>query len=338
MKLRIGLVGLGSHWDTRHKPALRALSTRFEIRAVFDQVSHRAKRAADEFGACAVEGYRSLICRPDIDAVLVLDRQWNGMLPVLAACDANRAIYCAAPWEVELDAARRLRDRIDSAGVAFVTEFDRRYTPATLRLKELIATTLGPPRMLFCHQRLPTEECLSQDHRGSSSQAAWSGLVTLVDWCFYVVNEAPLSVVGVGHQPQAKPGPMDYEMMNLEFAATRDGASGAIAQISCGRYVSPRWPEALTFRTPAPLQVVCANGIAFVDLPATVTWFDEAGRHTDSLESERPAGEQMLAQFHREVTSLVRNTRSLDDTYRAVAIVALARESQREGRRMRIEC
>ena len=38
MKLRIGLIGVGTHWETRHLPALRALSDRFEVRAVCDPV------------------------------------------------------------------------------------------------------------------------------------------------------------------------------------------------------------------------------------------------------------------------------------------------------------
>ena len=41
------------------------------------------------------------------------------------------------------------------------------------------------------------------------------------------------------------------------------------------------------------------RGIAFVDLPATLVWFDEAGRHQESLDSERPVGEQLLTHFYR---------------------------------------
>ena len=55
------------------------------------------------------------------------------------------------------------------------------------------------------------------------------------------------------------------------------------------------------------------TGIAFVDLPATLVWFDEAGRHQESLESERPLGEQLLTHFYRAVTSLVRRTCDLED-------------------------
>ena len=96
MKLRVGLIGLGDAWRHRHAPALRALGDLFEVRAVCEQVGHRAERAAAEFAATPMDGYRALARREDIDAVLILSPQWYGALPVLAACESGKAVYCAA--------------------------------------------------------------------------------------------------------------------------------------------------------------------------------------------------------------------------------------------------
>ena len=63
MKLRVGIVGLGEHWESRHLPALRALADRFEVRGICEQVSHRAQRAASQLGAVAVDGFRALAAR-----------------------------------------------------------------------------------------------------------------------------------------------------------------------------------------------------------------------------------------------------------------------------------
>ena len=81
MKLRVGLVGLGDAWETRHRPALRALSDRFEVRAVCAEVALLAERTAVEFQATAVDGFRALTAREDIDAILMLSPQWYGPLP-----------------------------------------------------------------------------------------------------------------------------------------------------------------------------------------------------------------------------------------------------------------
>ena len=82
--------------------------------------------------------------------------------------------------------------------------------------------------------------------------------------------------------------------------------------------------------------MACENGIAFIDLPSTLVWFNEAGRHVESLEAELPVGEQLFAQFHRAVTSLYRSTDDLDKAYLALQTVLSAERSQREGRRIEL--
>ena len=128
----------------------------------------------------------------------------------------------------------------------------------------------------------------------------------------------------------------DYQMMSLDFSASGRPGDGALAQISCGYYMPRQWEEAVGFRPPPALQVVCEQGIAFVDLPASLVWFDSVGRHQESLESERPVGEHMLVQFHRKVTSLVRAMSGLDDALLAMQIVQAAATSQAEGRRIAV--
>jgi predicted dehydrogenase len=331
MKLRVALVGLGSAWESRHRPALRALSDRFEIRAICEPVAHRAEMAAREFGATPVDGFRAVLDREDVDAIMVLSNQWFGALPIFAACDAGKAVYCAAPLDFDPEVCRSLKQRIENSGVAFVAEFSRRQSPATIRLKELIATQLGKPQMLFCHQRVPTDSRPESRPTGKSV-LRMHDMVELVDWCRYVAGREPTSVVGISH---INPSTVekDYEMMSLDFSGCESPGTVCTAQISSGRYIPSIWNEAVAYRPPAALQVACENGIAFIDLPATLIWFDRAGRHMESLEGERPVGEQLLASFFRSVTSLVRTTSGLNDAFRAIEVVQAARKSALEGHR-----
>ena len=337
MKLRVGLVGLGDAWESRHRPALRSLSDRFEVRVVCSEVALRAQMAAKEFDADCVDGFRALTKRDDIDAILILSPQWYGPLPILAACDSGKAVYCAAALEMTREEAGEVRHRVDKAGVAFMAELPRRHAPATQRLKELIATRLGAPRLLFCHRR---KGMLPGSGHGMDASSPWVNrdLIELVDWCRYVVGCEPRSVTAVGYAPDRAESDLAdgdgiYRMMSLGFGSTHD-SSGPMAQISSGYYLPQAWTEAISFRPPAGLQVYCDNGVAFVDLPTTLVWFDQAGRHMESLETERPVGEQLLGLFHRAVTSLVRRTNELDDAYRALCVVAEAERSIKEGRRI----
>ena len=329
MKLRIGLIGLGDAWQQRHRAALRSLQDRFDVRAVYVPVPLLAEQAAKEFGAVQVDGYRALVARKDVDAVMVLENTWQGLLPMLAACDSGKAIYCATELALDADVARRLVERIDGSGVAFMAEFPRRFAPATLRLKELIATQLGKPRIIFCHRRLPIEK---ERRRGPTvAQQANRELVELIDWCRYVVGSDPTNVLSLIHGSEPNP---DYRLLSVQFQGPRCVPEGVTCQISCGRYIPSAWDEAIGFRPPSGLQVCCERGLAFIDLPSSLVWFDEAGRHVESLDTERPVGEQLLTQFHRAVTSLVRKMGDLHDACTALDVLRASRESAALGQRI----
>lgn len=345
MKLRVGIVGLGESWETRHRAALRSLADRFEVRAICAEVAHLAERAARDFHAVQVDGFRALAARDDVDAVLVLSPDFYGSLPVLAASEAGKAVYCADTFDLDPFQALRVKERVERSGVAFMAEFPRRLHPATLRLKELIATRLGPPRLLFCHARLSVDAKGGPRRPGRIGSQATHVLVELIDWCRYVVGSEPTSVFGVQHVGPPPPGApsagadepspdVDYQMMSLDFSARDRLGTGPLAQISCGHYMPAAWPEAVTFRPPAGLQVACERGIAFIDLPSTLVWFDSAGRHQEALDSERPVGEQLLMMFHRAVTSLVRKIGDLEDAHKALQVLAAARSSFAEDRRV----
>lgn len=337
MRLRVGLVGLGEAWETRHRPALLALRDRFDVRAICSEVGKRAEQAAEEFHATAVDGFRALTKREDIDAVLMLSPQWFGPLPILASCEAGKAVYCAAALDIDPEQAREIRKRVEQAGIAFMAEFPRRHAPATLRLKELIATRIGQPRLLFCHERLLVPEKSNGAVYGRHWPLAMRDLMELVDWCRYVVGEEPTTVVGVRHGTTGNLADDDYQMMSLDFSKGEVLGEGPVAQISCGRYMPASWRDAVHFRPPSSLQVCCERGIAFIDLPSKIVWFDQAGQHVESLDSERPVGEQLLTMFHRAVTSLVRKSSDLEDAYRALSVVLAAQASSLQGRRMTLE-
>lgn len=347
MKLRIGVIGLGRAWETRHAPALRALADRFEVRAFCDAVAHRAEEVAERWPARACDSFRTLTQSDDIDAVLLLSSRWYGALPILVACDAGKAIYCSAALDLDTNEAAEVRRRVQEAGVAFMAEFPCRLAPATLRLKELMATQLGPPRLLFCNRRQTAHGASNHPYSADMRQ-----LIEMVDWCRDVVGTEASSVVGAAHTSaggaecgNSKPAktesqnarqPNDYLVMTLDFSPPGEIGVGPVAQIACGSYVSPQWHEAASFRRPAELQVVCQRGIAFLDLPHTLVWFDDAGQHSELLDHDRPVGEQLLLHFHRQVSSLVLKTSSLEDAYRALTIVNRAQESYALGRRLEL--
>ena len=335
MKLRIGVIGQGRDWQSRYLPTLRSMRDRFQVVGVYNSVSVLADSAARDLEAERFDSFRAIAENPSLDAVLVLEDDWYQLMPLFAACDYGKGVFCGSELNLDSSTANSIRERIHSSGIAFMTEFPRRFAPATLRLKELIATRLGRPRLLFCHRRLACETKDSRNSRSLDSRSERE-LIELVDWCNYIVGDAPSWVQAIRHCTPHSTQSADYQILSLGFGSPENDTKGILAQISCGAYIPEVWHEAIAYRPPAAVQVCCEKGVAFVDLPSTLVWFDEAGRHQESLDTELPVGQQMLGQFHRAITALVRKSNDLEDTCRALRILDLAKQSTQHQSRVAI--
>src|SRR5262249_3517839 len=122
VRLRVGVIGLGRLWETRHKPSLTRLNDRFRVTAVYDQVARRAEVEAAQLGCAASEGLTALIRRHDVDAVYLLSPQWFGLHPIRLACAEGKAIYCALPLAGDLAELEALAGMVDSSRIVFMPE------------------------------------------------------------------------------------------------------------------------------------------------------------------------------------------------------------------------
>lgn len=335
MKLRIGVIGMGRDWQSRYLPALRSMRDRFQVVGVYNSVSVLAESAARDLDAERWDSYRGIMELPGLDAVLVLEDDWYRLMPLWAACEYGKAIFCGAEVNLDPAAANTIQERVKASGVAFMNEFSRRFAPATLRLKELIATRLGRPRLLFCHRRLATDGPDLQ-HPNALEPRSQRELLELIDWCKYIVGEPPSWIQAIRHLSRPTPENADYQILSLGFGNPETDPDAILAQISCGAYIPSVWPEAIAYRPPAAVQVCCEKGLAFVDLPSTLVWFDDAGRHQESLDTELSIGQQMLSQFHRATTSLICHVSDLEETCDAMRILELARLSSETHSRVPI--
>jgi predicted dehydrogenase len=332
VRLRVGVIGLGRLWETRHKPSLARLGDRFRVTAVYDQVYRRAEIEAAQIGCAACEGLSALVERPDVDVIYLLSRQWFGLHPIPMACAAGKAIYCALPLADDLSELEGLLKLVESSGIVFMPEFARRCYPATLRLKELLATQLGPPRLVVGHSRLYGFDRYAVP--GPTNQIVPAPLLIdpgsyLLDWCGFIYQALPESVQGSRCQVIPSDGHADPEPDFESFVATF--SRGAAAHISFGRYHRARWGEASRF-LPAPgFQVFAERGVACLEMPERIQWSGAGGIQDERLPLEPTVGDVLNDQFHR----LVRGDQSLAPTIRdALTIARLVqdlRRSQQEG-------
>jgi hypothetical protein len=158
-------------------------------------------------------------------------------------------------------------------------------------------------------------------------------LMELMDWCSFIVGRPIRSVTCSQHLAGAGP---DYRSISVDLSANGCPLGSTVAQISCGTYFPSAWNEAIAYRPPAAVQVCCEKGLVFVDLPNQLVWFDQAGRHQETLDSELSVGQLLLSQFHRSITSLVRKMSEIDEFCRSLATLQAARDSVIQRRTIEI--
>jgi predicted dehydrogenase len=333
VRLRVGVVGLGRLWEARHKPALAKLKDRFSVVAVYDQVARRAEIEAGQLGCQAVNGLTALIDRPDVDVVYLLTPQWFGLHPIEVACSLGKPIYCALPIACEDDELVRVDALVRSSGVPFMPEFARRFYPTSIRLRELLATKLGAPRLVVGQGRLFGFDRYGQP--GPSTQIAPASLLVdpgsyLLDWCRFVFQAEPLAVQGWAGTilPGGESSDADFLTYLLEFAG------GAAAQVSTGRYHRGAWGEASRFLPQPGLQVFAERGVAWLEMPDRIQWTDSEGVHEERLPLEPTVGELLNDHFHRLVRGAQTMAPSWDDTMAVARLIDIVRRSAAEGRRI----
>lgn len=322
--LRVGVVGLGRPWEARHKPALLRSPGRFRVAALYDQVGWRAEYEARQLGCQAVRGFSALLEHPEVDAVLLLAPQWFGWSALELALKVGKPIYCAlSPCSDPRGfAAAAATPGASAQPAAFMAEFPRRFYPATLRLRELLATTLGPPRLILGRARMIGYDRYAPPGPTSQSERVplWADPgANILDWCRTLFGEAPLAIRSSGGEA----GDEDVESHLVEFPS-------GLAQVVLTGLPPDGRGEVGDILPPPGFEVHASRGTAWVQLPDRITWRQGGTRHEEHLGGPTDPGEIMLDQFARLASGLPSIAPALGD------LVELARLA--EGLRTALEC
>lgn len=144
-KIRIAVVGAGSFAKAVHLPNLQKLSDLYHIRAIVSGTGSNAKATAQQFGAdYASTNYQDVLDDPDVDAVLICTRHHLHAHQAMQAARAGKAILLEKPMALNQDELDRLVAVLEETGVPFMVGFNRRFSPAARRVKELVAERQNP--------------------------------------------------------------------------------------------------------------------------------------------------------------------------------------------------
>ena len=271
----LGIVGSGPLWEARYRAAASAL-TRARVAAVFSPQISDGETLAHESGGQLFHSLRKLIDPAKVRALLILESGWSREWAISLAIAQQIPVFVALPIDDELPRVASFLVGQESEGAVVVPGVLLRATPATLRLRELIATKLG------AIQELAIEL--------TSNEPADSQAISAIDWCRSLLSST---------------------VSQIERVAATDGQ---LLVMSCGRrtphslpvrteirircvVTSPESPPAVPFVA----RVRCQQGIAELTGETRLRWQTETESAEESLENDRPTEQVLLDLFLRRV-------------------------------------
>ncbi|MFQ5732445.1 MAG: hypothetical protein ACE5KM_10900 [Planctomycetaceae bacterium] len=312
--VNIGVIGLGPAWERRYRPALHRLEKRMRVRAVFDPVFSRSACVASELQAIAEGGLLALAKRPDVHAVLLLDAAWYGCEALRLVCGANKPVYIAADLGDDPSTLQALHWTAVNFGLTLMPEMGRRYTPASARLQELMATCLGRPQQITVTFR---GETAGQGVDGESTRRE---LLAWFDWVRYVIRATPRQVRSLG-EPET-------DAVRIDYAAPKSGGASPFAEL---RFANAE-AEPESRDSAARQEIHCERGNAAIESPTVIRWESQGRSATETLTADRNETEVMLDHFCRRVVGGLIPVADLADISQGLELVNAARESRRSGR------
>ena len=214
----------------------------FEVTAICSGRPERARAAAEQARIpTAVDTALDLVGRDDVDVVCVASPPALHREHTLAALAAGKHVICEKPMARDTREAREMLAAAERAGVVHAIDHEFRYTPARMKVKELLeARAIGEMRlalvmemtgMLVDPTRPRQEWWLRRDRAGGLLGALGSHWIDSLIWWLGSVERVS-SELGISSQtrPTIDGGPVQVTADDTAQLLLRM-SSGAIATI-----------------------------------------------------------------------------------------------------------
>lgn len=138
MTIRVAVIGAGFA-RAAYLPALATLAD-VELVALASARIDSARAAASAFGIPhAYDDWRAMLDQHPVDFVAIATPTIHHAPMVLAALDAGAHVLCEKPMAMNLDQARQMLDRAESAGRLHLIGHELRFNPNRRKIRQLIA-------------------------------------------------------------------------------------------------------------------------------------------------------------------------------------------------------
>ncbi len=134
---KIGLMGCGTVADYGHIPVLQSTEG-LELHAVFEPNPERLRLMQEKHGIARGFTDEKAFFESGIDAISITSPAPCHLANVRSACKYGKHILCEKPLGMSEDECREMIDMAKHANVMLFTGFDYRFSPAALKIRELV--------------------------------------------------------------------------------------------------------------------------------------------------------------------------------------------------------
>lgn len=151
---RIGVVGCG-RIGRMHARLLTGEVPGYDVAAVADAVPAAAEGVSVAIGA-PVMSIEALLASEDVDTVAIFTSTDTHVDLIVAAAEAEKAIFCEKPVSLDLEQVDRALAAVEAADVPFMIGFNRRFDPGHQSVRDAVADgTVGDLHLLRITSRDP---------------------------------------------------------------------------------------------------------------------------------------------------------------------------------------
>ncbi|MEP3346640.1 MAG: inositol 2-dehydrogenase [Litoreibacter sp.] len=230
--LNIGILGSGRIGQVHARAIMASLDAR--VAAVSDFLPAAADALALKTGGVAMTS-EAIIADASIDAVIIGTPTTTHYDLIHQAAAAGKAIFCEKPVDLSADRIRDCLKAVETAGVAFMVAFNRRFDPNFAGMQSRIAAgEVGDVELVTILSRDPSAPPI--EYIKSSGGIFRDMMIHDLDMARFLLGEEPVSLHATG---SCLVDPAIGEAGDFDTAAvTLRTASGKICQISNSRRAS----------------------------------------------------------------------------------------------------
>jgi len=148
--IKVAVVGAGNFARSAHLPNLRRLSNLYSIHAIVSANGIHAEETAKRFGASySTTDFHAVLHDDEIDMVLICTRHNMHAKMAIEAAKAGKAVFLEKPMAINQEELEELIDVIEKTKVPFAVGFNRRFSPAASKAKDLVKYRINPMVIVY---------------------------------------------------------------------------------------------------------------------------------------------------------------------------------------------